>query len=274
MTDKFGICEWCFAVNGPTAVKYAGMIGFDGIQLGDLGGSGNSFPLNDPLIQKDYLETAERYNIELHSIHLFSLVREGGLQCPPNSSEGRRALHSIQKGLEAARGMNVPKLLVTSYDACSIINDYDLECTAEMLKEACRMAADYGIQMVYESILRGDKIKEILDDVGTDLKLCYDILNPIKFLRGEPVEEIKLFNTKWIDHVHLKDTPRNMKGFCELGTGRGRFKDSIRALDEVGFDGWYITENFYHLPPLGAAGSIFETAKADLNIMQQMKSKK
>ena len=270
MAEKLGICEWCFAVNGPDAIRYAGMIGFDGIQLGDLGGSGNCFPLNDPAIQKDYIETAKRSNIEFQSLHLFSLVREGGLQCPPTSSEGMRALHSIEKGLEAAKALKATKLLVTSYDACSIINDYDLECTAQMLKEACGRASEYGVQMVYESILRGDKLMEILDYVGPDLKICYDILNPVKFLRGDPVEEIRIFNTKWIDHVHLKDTPHNMKGFCRLGTGRGRFRESIQALKEIGFHGWYITENFYHLPPMGDIGSIFETARADLKIMQQI----
>jgi sugar phosphate isomerase/epimerase len=270
MADKLGICEWCFAVNGPNAIRYAGAIGFRGIQLGDLGGFGNCFPLNDPLIQKDYIETAKRSNVELHSVHLFSLVREGGLQCPPVSPEGKKALVSIEKGIQAAKSMGIPKLLVTSYDACGIINDYNLECTAAMLKKACEIAAEYEVQLVYESVLRGNKLKEILDYVGLDLKICYDILNPIKFLCGDPMEEIRLFGAKWIDHVHLKDTPQDMKGFCNLGSGRGRYEDSVKTLKEIAFQGWYITENFYHLPPMGNTGSIFQTAKADLEIMKRI----
>ncbi|MGN0713915.1 MAG: sugar phosphate isomerase/epimerase family protein [Anaerovoracaceae bacterium] len=270
MTTKAGICEWSMAASGPSAIAWAGKIGFDGIQLGDLGGSRNCFPLNDPVIQEEYLETSKKYNVLLHSLHLFTLVREGGLQCLPDSPEGKAALFSIEKGLEAAKSMGIPRLLVTSYDACSIVNDYDLECTAKLLRKACDMASHYGVQMVYEAVLGGHKIQEVLDYVGPDLKICFDSLNPTKFLRGDAVEEIRSFGTKWIDHVHLKDTPQNMKGFCQLGEGRGRYQECIDALREIGFDGWYITENFYHTPPMGNTGSLFVTAAKDLQTMRKI----
>ena len=106
--------------------------------------------------------------------------------------------------------------------------------------------------------------------MGSGIKLCYDILNPIKFLKGDPAEEIRHFGTQWIDHVHLKDCPEEMTGFCQLGKGYGRFEDSIAALHEIGYDGWYITENFYHLPPMGNTGSVFQTAKRDLDTMRKL----
>lgn len=270
MSTKCGICEWSFAVTGPSAIEYAGKIGFDGIQLGDLGGSRNCFPMNDPQIQSSYLEASKRHGVALQSLHLFTLVREGGLQKLPDSDMGRQALLSIQKGLEACRAMEIPALLVTSYDACGIVNGYDIECTARLLEKAVQMSGDYGVQLVYESILQGGYIRQILDYVGPGLKLCYDILNPIKFLKGDPVEEIGQFGTQWIDHVHLKDCPREMTGFCQLGEGYGRFKESIAALRQIGYDGWYITENFYHLPPMGNTGSVFETAKKDLETMRSL----
>ena len=268
MSQKCGICEWSFAVTGPSAVEYAGAIGFDGIQLGDLGGSKNCFPMNDPQIQRTYLEASKRCNVQLQSMHLFTLVREGGLQKPMDSDAGKHALASIRKGLEACQAMQIPALLVTSYDACSIVNHYDIECTAKLLKEAARMSQDCGVQLVYESILQGNYIQEILDYVGPGVKLCYDILNPIKFLKGDPAQEIRQFGTQWIDHVHLKDCPQEMTGFCQLGEGYGRFQESIDALHDIGYDGWYITENFYHLPPMGNTGSVFQTAKRDLDVMR------
>ena len=270
MSTKCGICEWSFAVTGPSAIEYAAKIGFDGIQLGDLGGSKNCFPMNDPKIQETYLEASKRFGVQLQSLHLFTLVREGGLQKLPDSPMGRQALLSIRKGLEACQAMHIPAMLVTSYDACSIVNSYDAECTAKLLSQAVHMARDHGVQLVYESILQGEIIQQILDEVGPGLKLCYDILNPIKFLKGDPAAEIKKFGTQWIDHVHLKDCPREMTGFCQLGEGYGRFRESIAALHEIGYDGWYITENFYHLPPMGNTGSVFETAKKDLDVMREL----
>lgn len=270
MANRCGICEWSFAVTGPSAIEYAGKIGYDGIQLGDLGGSKNCFPLNDPSIQLTYLETARRCNVELQSLHLFTLVREGGLQKPVDSEMGKHALLSIRKGLEACAAMKIPALLVTSYDACAIVNGYDVECTAKMLKAAAAMARDYGVELTYESILQYEYVAQILDEAGPDVKLCYDILNPIKFLKGDPVEEIAKLGRERIAYVHLKDCPKEMTGFCQLGEGYGRFRESIDALHQIGFDGWYITENFYHLPPMGNAGSVFDTAKKDLLTMRML----
>lgn len=70
------------------------------------------------------------------------------------------------------------------------------------------------------------------------------------------MEEIPAFGTKWIDHVHLKDTPQNMKGFCQLGEGRGKFAEWYRCIKKDRLCGWYITENFYHTPPMGDRGSL------------------
>ena len=33
MANRCGICEWSFAVTGPSAIEYASKIGYDGIQL-------------------------------------------------------------------------------------------------------------------------------------------------------------------------------------------------------------------------------------------------
>ena len=95
------------------------------------------------------------------------------------------------------------------------------------------------------------------------------LLNPIKFLKGDPVEEIAKLGRERIAYVHLKDCPKEMTGFCQLGEGYGA-RESIDALHQIGFDGWYITENFYHLPPMGNAGSVFDTAKKDLLTMRML----
>lgn len=269
MSGKCGICEWSLSVNGPGAIECAGRIGFEGIQLSDLGGAVNCFPLNDPNLQAIYRETAERWQVVLQSYHLQDIEKIGGLQKPPDSTEGQRALRSIQKGLEVCQAMKIPILMVTSYGATGIVNSYDVECTAKTLSRASSLAREHGVQLVYESILQAEYIQWILEYVGEgNIRLCFDILNPIKFLKGNPVKEIAQFGTRWIDHVHLKDCTGEISGFCQLGEGYGRFWESVNALRNIGYDGWYITENFYQLPPMGNTGSVFQMAKQDLETMR------
>lgn len=271
MSNRCGICEWSLPMNGIGAIECAGRIGFDGIQLSDLGGVYNCFPLNDCHLQELYTEAAARWHVTLQSYHLQDIEKMGGLQRLPDSAEGKRALLSIQKGLEVCQAMNIPVLMITSYAATAIVNEYDAECTAKTLKRASEMASDHGVRLVYESITPTDYIEQILAYVGEgNIKLCMDILNPLKFLKGIPVEEIHRFGLKWIDHVHLKDCPKEMTGFCQLGEGYGHFDESIDALCAIGFDGWYVTENFYQLPPMGDTGSVFDTAKKDLLTMRML----
>ena len=107
--------------------------------------------------------------------------------------------------------------------------------------------------------------------VGLGVILYQGIGDTIRVsLTGDPVEEIAKLGRERIAYVHLKDCPKEMTGFCQLGEGYGRFRESIDALHQIGFDGWYITENFYHLPPMGNAGSVFDTAKKDLLTMRML----
>ena len=52
MAINFGVCEWGIPVTGPFAVTLAAEMGYDGLQLGDCGGSSMQYPLNNPRVQE------------------------------------------------------------------------------------------------------------------------------------------------------------------------------------------------------------------------------
>ena len=86
---KFAACEWCFPCWGDLAVKMAHEAGFDGMQLGDAGGSMNAYPLRDPGVQAYYLEAGEKYHIEFPQIHLYTLGHQGYYRSRLDSLEGK-----------------------------------------------------------------------------------------------------------------------------------------------------------------------------------------
>lgn len=88
---KFAACEWCFPCWGDLAVKMAHEAGFDGMQLGDAGGSMNAYPLRDPGVQAYYLEAGEKYHIEFPQIHLYTLGHQGHYRSRLDSLRGRTA---------------------------------------------------------------------------------------------------------------------------------------------------------------------------------------
>ena len=80
MKHQYGICEWYLATNGPSAIKTAAKLGFNGIQITDLGGSFLNFPLNDKRIQEMYLEEAAENDIRLHAFQSNGLNRVTGIR--------------------------------------------------------------------------------------------------------------------------------------------------------------------------------------------------
>ncbi|MDO4269459.1 MAG: sugar phosphate isomerase/epimerase family protein [Eubacteriales bacterium] len=266
--NKYGICEWSLPAAGPFALRLAAETGFDGIQLGDLGGGPLNFPLNHPRMQQGYLEEAEKSGVRLHSLHLHTLVREGTMRYPLASPEGERAARSIQKGIEACKAMRIDRLMLSSFFASEIRHAYDFNNFADMLSYACDLGAENGVRIVYEGILPIERLLRLLDIVGDRLTVLYDTLNPIRFGSGDPQEEIRRIGVDRIDHIHVKDAPHEMVGCCLLGTGEGRFAQTAKLLNDLGYAGWYITENYYAQPPMGENADPYELARMDLQTMR------
>jgi sugar phosphate isomerase/epimerase len=269
MKNKIGICEWYLATSGPSSVKTAGLLGFDGIQLSDLGGLTRNFPMTDKRLQEQYLENAQECGIELQAYYSPSLTDQGGIKYPLNSSEGKDALYCFTKGLEVCVSLRIPTILVASYDKSNFRNDYEMKNTAEMLKLFVQLAQEKGVQVAYECFATTERLTWILEYVGNGLKICYDTLNPIRFGFSNPPDEIRRLGIDILDHIHVKDAPEDMVGSCTLGEGYGKFFETINVLNELGYDGWYMVENYFYLPPMNQFGQGLDLAIKDLEILRK-----
>jgi sugar phosphate isomerase/epimerase len=262
--NQYGIVEWCLALNGPSAIKMAGDMGFDGIQLGELGGAAAGFALNDPYIREQYLEAAASSGVKLHSLHTHSLTREGGMRYPKNSAKGAEAIVSFTEALKACRALSIDKILVASFAASNVANDYDMKNTAIMLNHFLELAQDQGVELLYEPVTGLDRILYILDCVKDEIKLCYDVLNPLRFGFGNPIAELPKIGLDRIDHIHLKEMPENTVGCCPFEAGAGNVKKTIELLKTMGYKGWYHMEQYYYQDVFKSLGHGFELAEADL----------
>ncbi len=267
--QKFAICEWCMDVEGTEAILEAGRLGFDGIQLGDAGGSKNGFPLNDPAVQRAYLDAAQNAGVEFQSLHLFTLVRQGGTQLPAGDPLNDAALESIRKGAEACRDMKIPILQLTSYDSCTIHTHEEAENTAATMQKACKIGRELGIRIAWECVAPVSVLQYVLDAVGPELTLCYDLGNPIKFSTGDPIDDLKILGRKAVDHIHMKDMPPEGAGSWPMGRGRGHLKQTVQHCLDMGFSGWWISENFYCNDPLKDQGTYEELIRSDLSVMKE-----
>lgn len=251
MKNYYGICEWSMPVSGPLAIRLAGTAGFDGMQLGEAGGRSLNFPLNHPEIQQIYNETARHYEIRLHSLNLGALLAEGTIDFPVNTPQGDAARASIRNGIRACRALDIRTLVITvspkTEDAYSNALSH--------LEYACRLAEISQVEIAVESALPLPLIQVLLDRLKGRVKVCMDILNPLRFGTGDPIEQIQAFGTETISHFHMKDSLRSLftpgqRGCVLLGTGDAGYIQTAETIKKIGFQGWMITENYYYLPPM------------------------
>ena len=247
--NKVGICEWCLPVEGPFGLDFAKSVGFEGVQLGDLAGASKGYPMNNEFIQAGYKEAAARTGMVLHSIHLHTLVSEGGHIYPMDSPKGMAGTESIQKGIDACAALDIHCLNISAFFESYVRNDYDLKNLVDHLNFATSYGKDHDVIIVYEPGVSLDKVLEIMDRVP-GLTINYDLLNPLFSGRGDPAVEIPAIGAQRIDHVHIKDVRldhlgRFTGGACFCGEGGGRLQESIQLLQSQGYDKWYLSEANY-----------------------------
>ncbi len=268
---KYGICEWSLPVSGTLAIRLAGEIGYDGMQLGEAGGRKMGYPLNDRRVQELYLQIAQDSGIRLHSMNLGALLAEGTLNYASETTPGAYARESLRKGFEACRDLGIGTVVVT-------VTSQDEEQTSNVLSHLCyatQLASETGVEIAMESAQELPVILGILECMQGKIKICMDTLNPLRFGSGDPQEQICIFGKERISHFHLKDSKKELfrigeRGCTLLGTGDAGYDESVGLIRKMRYEGWVITENYYYLPPLYDGSTPFtELAQRDLRTMRE-----
>lgn len=266
--NRFGICEWVFPERGPAAVARAARLGFDGIQIAEQGGYEAGFPLLDVAVQEEYRRTVDNTGITLQALHLWSGCRMPCMIHPVDSPCGRVGVTCVRAAVQACTVLGIPKIMITSGFMSQIKHEQDFQIFAQHLRLACQIAGEKGVSVVFESALTVPEIRRMREMVGPELKICYDVYNPIRFHMGKPWEEIPQLGLEAIDHFHMKDGPENNLGCTLLGDGIGHYQQVVREIRKLGYCGWFVTENYYLEPPVSWQGDFDRLAGLDLARMR------
>lgn len=239
---KFAVCEWSFPCWGELAIKMAYEAGFDGVQLGDGGGSMHAYPLRDRRVQEYYLQAGSDYHISFPQIHLYTLGHQCYYRSRLDTLEGQTCLESIKQGVIAASEMGVPSVII---DGMRMNNAAKRQHIFQVAQYAVRIGEEYGIQIGMETDMSMEDHISFLDALDGKLKLCFDAHNPVMYGTGYPPDMIRTLGKDRIDHFHVKESQANEDGFLSvetpivlLGEGCTFFRESAQAVKDIGYEGW------------------------------------
>lgn len=274
MAIKFGVCEWGIPVTGPFTVTLAAEMGYDGLQLGDCGGSSMQYPLNHPRVQEAYLQAAADSGMEFGSIHLRSVFQDKSIDAPVGSPLSELFKTSVSSTIRAAAQMDIPEVMGTA-----MIRERELyPNVVHHLRYACQVAEDNGVVFTVETNLTNEENFRLLEEVGHGVKLCFDAYNPYLHdsgVPGEMLKEILAKKPEIIRHYHFKDTRTEdfhigRPAPVLMGTGGADLETQARMVLDSSFSGWVYSETYYFARPLNDGGDFVQLAKEDCRRLRKL----
>lgn len=238
---KIGACDWTLGKRAdPAALVMAKRLGLDGVQV-DVGGPKNGMPVLKPEVQKLYLETAAKQQVEIGSLAI------GSLNDVPYKSDPQ-AEQWVSDSIDACKALGVKVVLLAFFAKGDLLNDPEGVATVvQRLRKVAPKAEQADVTLGFESWLSAEQHMDILNRVGSPaVKVYYDVANSHK--QGYDIyKEIRLLG-KNICEFHAKD-------YDDLyGKGSIDFKRVRLAMDDIGYRGWLHMEGTKL--PLGLEESI------------------
>ncbi len=238
---KIGACDWTLGRRAdPAALVMAKRLGLDGIQV-DLGGPKDGIPVLKPEVQKLYLETVAKQQVEIGSLAI------GALNDVPYKSDPL-AEEWVSESIDACKALGVKVVLLAFFAKGDLLNDpKGVAAVIERLRKVAPKAEKANVTLGFESWLSAEQHMDILHRVGSPaVKVYYDVANSHK--QGYDIyKEIRLLG-KNICEFHAKD----YDGL--YGKGSIDFERVRLAMDDIGYRGWLHIEGTKL--PLGLEESI------------------
>lgn len=148
------------------------------------------------------------------------------------------AVEWAKAGVEATHLLGIEVMLMAFFGKNDLKND--AEGTAETikrLKEVAPLAEERGVILGLETTIDADEHLHIIDSVGSPaVQVYYDTGN--SHGNGYDInKEIRQLGNDLICEVHVKDKSDNI-----FGQGEVDFTAALQALEEIGYDRWYVLE--------------------------------
>jgi sugar phosphate isomerase/epimerase len=238
---KIAVCDWTIGKRtDPASLEMAKQLGLDGVQV-DFGSGQDDLPLCNPELQKSFLESVKKHNVQIASLAL------GVLNGVPYKSDPR-AERWVTESIDVCKVIGVKVVLIACFGNADLRNDKKgTDVVVERLKKVAPKAEDAGVFLGLESWLSAEQHLNIIERVGSPaVRVYYDVANSHK--AGYDIyEEIRLLG-KHICEFHAKD-------YDDLyGRGTIAFEEVRRAMDDIGYRGWIVMEGTQM--PLGLEESI------------------
>lgn len=250
---RLGVTDWNLKLAGKVeAVALARRVGFEGVEV-SLGRTpvDNKLPLDNAVLQDQYLAAAKKHGIRLAGTCL-DIFHVNYLK---NDKLGQKWLADA---IPITKKLNARVMLLPFFGKGALQTAAEKDYVGDVLRELAPEAEKAGIILGLEDTISAEDNVRIMERSRSKAVLTYyDVGNST--LNGfDVVKEIRWLGKKRICQVHLKDNPNY------LGDGPINFPDVLKALREIGFEG------FANLETVVKSASVEADMKRNLTYLSRL----
>lgn len=204
----------------------ASELGFNGVQV-SCGRKivDGKMPLDDPGMIARYLELSKQYRIPIDGTCVDRL-HDNGLK------SDKLAPKWVSDAIRLTKALETKVLLVPFFGPWALETRAEMDYTGDALRELAPEAEKADVILgIEDTISAEDNVRIMERSRSKNVLVYYDVGNSTK-AGFDIIKEIRWLGKDRICQVHLKDNPHY------LGEGPIQFSPVIRALNDIGFDGW------------------------------------
>jgi sugar phosphate isomerase/epimerase len=206
-------------------------LGFAGVEL--------IVSRSDPGRIDSVLEAQAQTGLAVPSLVLGEHSDLGGI-ADADPAVAARAAEDVRRALDWTARLGADALLIPFFGRAELRGEADIGRAAAAFRPLCELAAERGVELLYEGTLPAGPIRRLAAQVGSPAFGCYfDYANVV--VRGmDTATELRALG-ELVRRVHLKDARAKVND-VPPGLGLVDFAESARALDEIGYEGWVVLE--------------------------------
>jgi len=212
-------------------------LGFDGIEIRDIGDEKTSSPLS--------LEKCESTISKLNAINLEVPCLSTG-SCLKFTDKREENTAEIVKYIEVAAKIGTPFIRILGDLTAAPEGEVDDEIVANEIKALVPIAEKFGVTLLVETngvYSDTDRLKNLLNEIASDnVAALWDVHHPYRFM-GETAETTLTNLGAYIKYIHIKDSLIDENGnlvYKMLGEGDLPIESIMSALRSINYEG-YIT---------------------------------
>ncbi len=251
---KLAICNETFVDwHHARAFSFARELGYTGIEIAPFTLGSSAYEIS-PETRREIKDLAQQNSLEVVGLHWLLAKTQGYYLTTPDAEVRKKTADYLGELARLCRDLGGKIMVLGSPQQRNLLpgvsHAQGMELAADVLKQTVPVLEECGVTIAVEPL--DPEEGDFLNEAELGAQVCEMVDSPhvklhldVKAMSCEtkPIPQIIHEQQKWLVHFHANDPNRRGPGM-----GKVEFPPILRALQEVGYDGWLSVEVFDYAP--------------------------